>query len=128
MKDFRPEKLEIPCYLSDEHFKHDHEKITNHFFHHVNKKYTDTYNPTLDFLIGEGLSKKGFWFDSQLGFELFIKERCKCLDSIETSTYTFLVDDIPFLSYCYANKLDIEKSDNNGNLTFTGIAGKYKFL
>ncbi len=127
-QNIEPNKMEVKNTLPYYDFNFDLKKYTNPTLRYIHQNFTDQDASGLEYLIEKGLSKKGFVFATKIDLVNFFKKRCEVLDALHTKTYTFLVDDVPFLSYCYDAEINIEKSDNNGNLTFSAVAGKYKFL
>lgn len=93
----------------------------------INENLINNLATKFDYLLIEGLKRKGFVFADQEQTFNFVKENCKCEDYKEKQERIYFVNDIPFFLHNY--KIDIPEVKNiNSNITLTANYGSYAFL
>lgn len=76
----------------------------------------------------EGLRRKGFEFENKAEIYSFIKERCRCEDSLHLEERVYFVDNTPFFLHKYETEIDIKTITEDRKITMSANNGYFACL
>ena len=94
-------------------------------FHEINKQLIEQLESKIDSLIVQGLSLKGYDFNSREEIIDFISKNCTCKDNVDAGIRIYCVNEVPFFEHRY--KTECSSFLENVN-EFKITIGDYKFL
>jgi hypothetical protein len=105
------------------------EKAPNYNIIHdlINDICNNLNNQLQDYIV-VGLKRKGFEFKNKLELEQFVKDRCRCEDSIDLKERVYFVDDIPFFLHNYKIKIDLNPITENRCTKMSANYGCFAYL